>query len=438
MTRPSGIGARLVATATTQNSHQQAIKTYRPGVKVRPNHVIHVNNRPSDADRPHLFHDKIQSAYRELKRLEREGKPLPDHLPTEFVTNKKLRRLVETGLANGRFKDTTHINHWLDKMNRYIAGFKRQGIDELQLMEVHAGSHIEALTEEILGNNHYPAGIILSGSSLMMTDAKYENETVKKIMELVRDLGTDIPILGICFGMHLLTEVFYGSEGDIVDWLTVPKGMGYKLRESDLKPVPVGVRPGERQPVIGRTTVQWTGPNDPLSRFGHKTDALELHFQHVPYPHMSIPNEAVLARSARTFLPTPDAPESAWVTEYTAEIICFGGRVYGTQLHPELTPDLLIALTYLPEYRDLFTKSGLDVGQIREDLSTYPHPLWAGQRYGYNWVEYVLLVDYIERLLDDHEVSSQKAAYLDGVLRSLEDKNPALYNNVGALLIDDE
>ncbi|KQC06627.1 MAG: hypothetical protein APR54_06950 [Candidatus Cloacimonas sp. SDB] len=57
-----------------------------------------------------------------------------------------------------------------------------------------------------------PDGIIISGSSLMVTDKLPWKEPVCEWLQ--EQIADDIPILGICFGHHLLAQVLGGKIGD--------------------------------------------------------------------------------------------------------------------------------------------------------------------------------------------------------------------------------
>jgi len=56
-------------------------------------------------------------------------------------------------------------------------------------------------------------GIILTGGPLCITDNIYYNDIIKNITAL--HLFPDIPILGICFGFQVITDVYGGSIGKL-------------------------------------------------------------------------------------------------------------------------------------------------------------------------------------------------------------------------------
>jgi len=91
--------------------------------------------------------------------------------------------------------------------------------------------------------------------------------------------------------------------------------------------------------------------------------------------------------------------------------------------HPEITPELAYVLTYVPQYKDILIQSGLNVARIRRDLEDFPLPLWAGHRFGYNWIQYILTANYIERLLEGSDGSLATHTHLRQVLADLHKKN---------------
>lgn len=366
--------------------------------RIPPNMVVLIDNRPGP--KRDVFDGDIRESYYAVQDAF-VASEIPSTLPEEYVRDPELRARVELGLANSHFKDTSRFQHWLDVANRY-AKFADFGLHPLELTMCRAQTDIETLENAFDGGDR-PAGVVLSGSPKMLSKAAFDDSVVQKTLELSANiLYTNIPVLGVCFGMQMLAYIAHNA---MVDWLKNPAGMNVRIerRSRDGKSDEVAfltVKPGENEMAFGNWHIRSTGARDPIMRYARNVRGMEVHSQGLFYPHPLVPNEDVLAISSRHFREHEKAPRSSEVVERIIEVMRFGAVAYGTQLHPEFSPDLLLALSYIPKYEELLEKEGLHVGFMRELLKDYPRgDRMAGQRFGYNWVKYVLLKNYVERQL---------------------------------------
>lgn len=426
---------------------RRGVAEFRVGSRIGPNTVLMIDNRPKKLN---AHEEMIRTQYdREMEALHAlEAGMLPENPNLNFVGDPKLKHMVERGLEQGLFRDTTRVDEMLAKMNRDFLDYYK--IPPLSLLHCHAETFIDEVHEEICRKRRHPAGVILSGSPKMVTQARQTDPAVQKTIEVARYcLDHNIPMLGICFGMQLLAYVAYGERG-LVDWLEVPKNMGVMVvRGQDDRVHFVDVRPENfsaerqaakdfRQMVYGKWRVKERPELDgrrrrewhPMLKHAREVQGLEVHSQGLTWPHAGIPDEDVLAVSAQHFRRDRNSQVNREFVRHIVEVLQFGAVAYGTQLHPEATPEFLLAVTHVPAYDRALRAEAQDLDWIRGSLRKYPKflaedgkPAWAGQRYLYNWSKYVLLFDYLLRAKKDKRVARDTA---DKLLDELGIQNPYL------------
>jgi GMP synthase (glutamine-hydrolysing) len=168
-----------------------------------------------------------------------------------------------------------------------------------------------------------PAGVIVTGSSAMVTDREPWSERTRDWLGMV--VQARVPVLGICYGHQLLAEALGGRVGD---------------------------NPLGRE--IGTVEVRLlaAGRDDPLlAGLGHAFPAHATHVQSV----LELPPDARhLARSAGD-------PHQAFA---------WGERAWGVQFHPEFDADVMRG--YLDGRRDRIVAEGLDVDALRAAVREAP------------------------------------------------------------------
>lgn len=399
--------------------------TFEGSHLIAPNTVLYINNRPGEI--PYQFHTDMRTAYRAMVR-QTGNDDITQYLPKDTEKQRQVIAMIKRGLKDERFKDTRLISEWLHIINHEFVGFNLLNMPEmsLQLMVVSAEQYIDDLHDLLVRQNMRPAGVILSGSPKMLSKAAHNDDTVKKTLDICDHLlEAHIPVLGICFGMQMLAYVGYGA---MCQYLETPPGMHYRIARKDpflLEPV----TPGVEQMIFGSWMVRWTGEYDPILRqTGSEVMALELHSQYLPYQHPNIPDDAVLAISSRSFLPDKPVGEldqNQVHIERMIEVLRFGGQqlAYGTQLHPELTPELLMAFTYHPVTRKYLIEQKMDVALRQEFLNSFPPTYhFTAEKYGFNWAKYVMFINYIEEVLMSHPLTRGQRADLTELLQLLYDK----------------
>lgn len=366
-------------------------------------HVIFmVDNRPGGLN---LYHKNIGNAAEIMRGL--EGGMIPQDLPFTEVPDELLRARIEAGLKSGAFRDRDKVREWMHLANSW-ADWKSVGLAPLTLVHVHAESDIAELVKRVVEDNHRPAGIVLSGSPKMLNEV-LKTPVMQKTLELIDyALKQEVPTLGICFGMHLLT---YARYRILVDWLRVPDKMHVQFHRG------LGrfsrVEPGQKWQVYGVERLRDVVHCDFMNGVDKGTQILEVHSTYVaPQRLYDIGHgSSILAVSRRRFRQGLNA--SAGVVQHIVEVLECGPVAYGTQLHPELTPDLLLVLTYIPAYKEFLELEGHDIELIRNQLRNYPaDSYFAGARMGYNFIKRILAVDRITRAVESGRIAGREARKL--------------------------
>lgn len=431
---------------------------------IKPNDLLYIGNRPRGDNRD-AFHADIEQTFAALKRLE-NGESLDDlelegykELPLDLIDDPDLRKMIEEGLANGHFKDTTRIGEMIDSLNRF-ATFEDVGMDPLEFNISYADPYIFELWDMIAQKGLHPAGIVLSGSPKMLTKAIFNDLYTDKLIDLIEYcLAAKIPLFGICYGYQAL---IYGAYGVLPEYHRIPKGMYYKVmtrverilrktksrrkRKSKKDYIErqvehlLRVTPQKKQMHYGAAHVRsLDGVRDPLLQNALRLTGLELHSQGYPLsytegPDPKIPLEAVLAISTWTFRPKRNSPPEEEYLEKIIEVIKCGDVACGTQLHPELTPQLLLAFTYIKE-DFLINVEGISIKHIkliRKHLKDYIEReessqgrQSAGYQFLFNWGKYPMLSDYLGRL-QSGETDPHKLAHIEDRLSELYEKGRRL------------
>ncbi|OGH64554.1 MAG: hypothetical protein A3J66_01675 [Candidatus Magasanikbacteria bacterium RIFCSPHIGHO2_02_FULL_47_14] len=381
---------------------------------IGPHTVLYVDNRPGDG--VHSYHRKIRETHALVRDI--EGGVIPEDLPLSEVPE-DLRKIMSRGLRAGLFKDTTRIAEWVSAINGY-ANFEQVVIEPLELVLVHAETEIDELVRVVVEKGAVPAGIIFSGSPKMLGEV-LDTSVIQQTLRLAQHcLNKDVPLFGICFGFHLLAYAAYGA---LAEYITVPEGMGVEFHHGRSLFSPV--TPGMRRMVYGCPRIRRVESHSrahPLMNQVDRILALEVHSQHLWPGHPLIPLQAILATSSRFYRRSRNSKAETTYTEKVVEVLKFGPWAYGSQLHPELTPELLLVLSYFSDLVEWLEHEQQDVELIRAQLRAYPSKTYfAGQRVGYNWVKRVMAVRYI-MLLED--VGSINTTVRQLLLERLVRKDP--------------
>ena len=388
-------------------------------------HIIYTSNRPPDKQGRWrgFYHEKLADATNPMRDLEagaihadllnRCG--LVSNMPTDIL------QALHDGVDAGRFQDTNLMADCLGTVNRRI-GFARLGLEPLKLLVANTFLHVERLYDLLVIQGQRPAGIILSGSPLMLSEPEvYGHPAIKKMLALIRYcLKHDIPVLGICFGFHLLCLAKHGVR---TRYLTVPDGQGVEFRPN----APKGfrsftpVRSGQRRMVYGcARLIRTRSPrikgraarrHPVLNHIDRRSPMLEVHSQYIDPDDTRLARRGVLAYSERFFRKDVFTPERNQVVQRMLEVMEFGPFAIGTQLHPEFDPAFLIALTMLQEYANPLEAELQDLPYIRAQLQAYRdlhRPYATGAQILYNWCTRILAPAHALWLRHDSRISGDQ------------------------------
>jgi len=181
---------------------------------------------------------------------------------------------------------------------------------------------VSVATGQILPDSKNIAGVIITGSSAMVTD---KNEWIESTASWLREISKQkIPVLGICFGHQLLAYAFGGKVANN------PKGVE-----------------------VGTTTAQFTdaasedtllaGLNDLPVQTSHRQCVLQL------------PNEAIGLASTS-------------MDEHHA--FCYQEHIWGVQFHPEFTQE--VTRHYITYYEPDLQKAGMDSASLKHNCTETP------------------------------------------------------------------
>jgi len=173
---------------------------------------------------------------------------------------------------------------------------------------------IKVLNAKSLPRLHEPSsyiGIILTGSSAMVTDREEWSERLKPW--LIKCMDQQIPILGICYGHQLLAETFGGKVENRVDGVeigtvTITRGLASQV-DVLFKHLPIA---------FPANTVHWQSVTN-------------------------LPSNAVLLASSQ---------------QDKHHAFRIGNRVWGVQFHPEFSEKAMSY--YINEYSQIIEKEGKD------------------------------------------------------------------------------
>ena len=177
------------------------------------------------------------------------------------------------------------------------------------------------------------SGVVITGSAAMFTDRAPWSERIRVWIPTVLDACT--PLLGICYGHHLLAEALDGKVG------RNPRGLE-----------------------IGTVDVELThtGIDDPLFAGFPKT--LSVHTTHWESV-IELPSGAeLLARNEKD-------PHHAFA---------IGDSAWAVQFHPEFDADVM--RRYIDARRESISKEDLRPEQLLEQVEDSPHGSMLLQRFG--------------------------------------------------------
>jgi len=358
---------------------------FRERPYIKPNQVLFIDNRPG---REHSYHDKLVDVFGLLRNSKLDISD--ENIPI-------LREIIERGLRNGGFKDTTRAAEWLGSVNQY-ANFLGFNIEPFELLIAHAEDHIHEIIKIMVIDGNWPAGMILSGSPKMLSEVLTDTIIQQTLRLICSILDKKIPILGFCFGLHLLA---YSKFGALAEYIHVPEGMGVEFHPKlEAKNKFTNSISGDIYTVYGTSFVRRVVKHKVLAAVD-KIFGLEVHSQFLSSDHPSISNKKILAVSKRFFRENKMSKKQ--YEQVMIEVLEVGEVAIGTQLHPELQPELLLALSYLPEISSWLKNEGQDLQRLRKELGMYPKSFYAGQRIGYNWVKRILAPDYIRKMISDEK-----------------------------------
>ncbi|MDV7460616.1 glutamine amidotransferase [Acinetobacter baumannii] len=176
-------------------------------------------------------------------------------------------------------------------------------------------------------------GIILTGSSAMVTDKEEWSERLKPW--LIECKNQQIPILGICYGHQLLADTFEGKvesrqKGGEIGTVLITRGLASQ--------------------------------NDPL--FKHLPIAFPAHTVHWQSVSKLPPNAILLA--------------SSQLDKHHAFRI--GDRTWGVQFHPEFSE--VEMNFYIDEYKEVIQKEGKDIQSLLDNINFTSSARTILQRFG--------------------------------------------------------
>lgn len=369
---------------------EACVTMFHPGLTIEPYTVLHIDNRPKV---PQMHRAWIKAEWDAVNALG-PNDPVPPHLPAAFRDNPQVRALVQSGLDDGSFVDTTRIARWCGIAN-VAGGLGIGGVPPLQFVHVFAERDIEAVMAQVVERGARPAGIFFSGSPKMLS--AQSDAVVSQSYELVRyGLAEHIPMMGLCFGFQIMADVCFGA---LVQYMEVPADAMSHV--TDYPRATLRVTGGARYGVYGIEKLRATGVSNPLLDPREEATVVQAHSQALAYPHPRIPDEAVLAISERHFY----SATSVVTPQRTIEALRFGRNAFGAEGHPEMSPDLFAVFAQLHAFR-----SGLgerhDLAYLEKQLAAYrsvhegpiAESFWRGERIGYRFVRNVLLPDYLRQL----------------------------------------
>lgn len=385
--------------------------------------VVLIDNRPGGL---HRYHHMLEAAAN-LSSGQSIGSDEEHSLDLSGVSEPQTKALlarIEDGLKKGAFKDTTRIAAWIRSVNKF-AKWHVCNIPPLKLVLARAEQEIDRLLTLLKERHQRPAGIILSGSPKMFSEV-LDTSVVQKTIELVQyAIEHRIPVFGICFGMHLLAHVCYNKVP--VRYLKVPKGMKYVVYRSadtlEYRPV----RSGRRYMHYGVAVLADVRPDCVTTSLQKGARSIGVHSQVVFLDDLlkrGCRKEDLLVLRTRRFT-SEASPEAQSVTQTFAEVFRYipddgqGPIVYGSQQHPELTADLIYALTFVKSFAAALEREGHDVDDLRARLRSYMyrHPseasaYSAGAKVGLNFFRHVLALSRIRHLLVERKISKKQAKRL--------------------------
>jgi GMP synthase (glutamine-hydrolysing) len=201
-------------------------------------------------------------------------------------------------------------------------------------MEIEPGQlHlVRAFDGERLPDPRRFSGVVITGSSAMVTDREAWSEGIVSWLPSALEAGT--PLLGICYGHQLLALAVGGSVG----------------------PNPLG---GE----MGTVEVRLTEPATRDLLFSGIPPVIHVHASHFQSV-LTPPKDAVLLASSDR------DPHFAFA---------YGDRAWGIQFHPEFDADITSA--YIDQYGDKLRGAGLDPALLLKTVRDTPYGRDVLQRF---------------------------------------------------------
>lgn len=404
---------------------------------------------------PHMYHDMGVVSLAQLRALAKVRKaedgcrPLPPDFLMKEVPDAKTLFMFRHAIKHGLLKDTTMVARWLGTMNR-MARFEEFGLPPLELVVFHVETHIEEVNTLFVDRGFRPAGYGSSGSAKMLGPDRENPEAIvylgttaiQETLRLIADLHRRrVPMLGICFGMHLMAyEVF----GELVDYLRVPEGCNAQVHppEKHRGEVLHRVRRGQRFMNIGlnrlremqpsrskgikfavrrkaatRERPRYWHPPDPLMREVNGTITSVVHSQTLEVDNVlrngRIAPRFIKAVATRIFRDTRAQGRQPDV-EQRIIMALRKGLTYMVQPHPEMYWPYLIFVSFLKAYDKIFKAEGQYMEFWRQELE-HLRPgddYSAAERMGYNFVRWALVMTFIGQAVKDGRITTTQAREL--------------------------
>ena len=182
---------------------------------------------------------------------------------------------------------------------------------------------INAPLEPVLPDPTALAGIIITGSHSMVSDAEPWSERLKPWLQ--QALKAEVPMFGVCYGHQLMAAAFGGISG---------------------------YHPAGRESGTFRVKLTSDGKEDAL--LGQLPDAFDAHLTHAQSVLEKPSDASVLAVNAHD-------PHQA---------LRYGSRQWSVQFHPEFTPPVMRA--YLDHQVEALKTQGQNIDTLRQAIRETP------------------------------------------------------------------
>lgn len=336
--------------------------------RIGPQTVVYLDNRKQG---PHWVHTLVADEYTRATGPSSASSWLP----------RRLLPRIRLGLDCGEFRDVTRVAEWAGLCNARIATLNPPR-PLLEVVTAHAETWLPALWTQIVEAGRKPAAVVLSGSPKMLSTDLATDPVLQQTVQLVQHLlPLNIPLLGICFGMQLLT---YAGFGALVERRQTPPGRHARVTGLSDAASRRTLRGGKEQMACGLLSLE---PQQSLrvttAEFGWQV--VTFRSEHIPHPHPAVPAEAVLAVSHQRYWPSTDMGDNEASVVSTIEVIRAGLNALGIQGHPELGTLVALVLTYLPELAKKLKAQGYNLRTLRTLLQRHMETVPSAAELGAQW-----------------------------------------------------